>query len=74
MKKKAKKTAYIAVDSHHCQACWECYDACPKQVFGKINVLWGLHKHIIIERPKACIGCKKCVKICQFGAITTVSA
>ena len=74
MRKKAKNTAYIAVDSHKCQACWECYEVCPNQVFGKVNVLFGLHKHIVIQNPEACIGCKKCVKTCQYGAIVAVSA
>ena len=75
MRKKAKNTAYIAVDSHKCQACWECYEVCPKQVFGKIDVLGlGLHKHIYVKNPADCIGCKKCVNTCQYGAITAVRA
>ena len=43
-------------------------------VIGKVNVLFGLHKHIVIQNPEACIGCKKCVKTCQYGAIVAVSA
>ena len=74
MRKKAKNTAFIAVDSRNCQACWECYEACPKQVLGKINVLGlGIHKHIYVKNPEACIGCKKCVKTCQYRAIVAVS-
>lgn len=74
MRKKAKNTAFIAVDSRNCQACWERYEACPKQVLGKINVLGlGIHKHIYVKNPEACIGCKKCVKTCQYRAIVAVS-
>ena len=67
-------TAHITADPHKCEACWACYEACPKQVFGKVNVLFGLHKHIVIQNPEACIGCKKCVKTCQYGAIVAVSS
>lgn len=68
------QTDYIAVDSHYCKACWECYEACPKQVFGKINVLrLGIHKHIYVKNPDDCIGCKKCVKTCKHGAITAIA-
>ena len=75
MRKKGKKTAFIAVDSRNCQACWACYEACPKQVFGKIDVLGlGIHKHIYVKNPTDCIGCIKCVKACQYGAIVAVSA
>ena len=75
MRKKGKKTVYIAVDSHNCRACWECYKACPKQVFGKIDVFGlGIHKHIYVKNPADCIGCNKCVKACQHGAITAVSS
>ena len=66
-------TAYITAGSNKCQACWACIEACPKQVFGKVNVFFGLHKHIKIVNPDACIGCKKCVKACQYGAIVAVS-
>lgn len=65
------RTNYIAVDSHLCKACWECHDNCPKHVFGKINVL-GIHKHVYVKKLVNCIGCKKCVKICQHGAITAI--
>ena len=74
MIKKVKKTDYIAVSDRHCKACWECFEACPKQVFTKINVLWGFHKHIKISNPEACIGCLKCVNACQHEAITVVNA
>ena len=30
-----QQTAYITLEPHRCQACWECVDACPKEVLGK---------------------------------------
>ena len=69
-KKKNLNTAHIKLDTHLCKACWKCYDACQKDVFGKINILFGLHKHIIIANPDNCIGCLKCVKVCERKAIT----
>lgn len=48
---KVLSTAYITAGSNKCQACWECIEACPKQVFGKVDVFWGLHKHIKIVNP-----------------------
>ena len=68
-KKKNLSTAHIKLDTHLCKACWKCYDACQKDVFGKINILFGLHKHIIIANHDNCIGCLKCVKVCEHGAI-----
>ena len=74
-KNKVLETAHIKADPHKCKACWACYESCPKQVFGKIDVLGlGIHKHIYVKNPANCIGCKKCVKVCQHGAIVAVSA
>ena len=67
-------TAYITANPHNCKSCWACLEACPKQVFGKVNEFFGLHKHIVIQNSEACIGCNKCVKVCQYGAIVAVSA
>ena len=65
-----QKTAHIQLDPHRCQACWECVNACPKQVLGKVDL--PLHKHAKIVNPDECIGCKKCVKACQHGAIEAI--
>ena len=64
-------TKHIQLDPRKCQACWECFETCPKQVLGKIDL--PFHKHTNIVNPDACIGCKKCVKACQHGAITVLS-
>ena len=37
-KKKNLNTVHIKLDTHLCKACWKCYDACKKDVFGKINI------------------------------------
>ena len=67
-----QQTAHIQLDPHKCKACWECIEACPKQVLGKIDL--PFHKHAKIVNPDVCIGCKKCVKACLHGAISAVSA
>ena len=63
-------TAHIQLDPHKCQACWQCIEACPREVLGKIDL--PFHKHAKIVNPDACIGCKKCVKTCQHGAMTAI--
>lgn len=65
-----QQTAHIQLDPHECQACWECVNACPKQVLGKIDM--PFHKHAKIVNPEACIGCRKCVKLCQHEAISVI--
>lgn len=67
---KQLQTKFIAVNPRHCEACWQCIEACPCQVIGKIKFL--IHRHVYIEHPDACIGCKKCVRVCQHGAIKNV--
>ena len=62
-------TEHIIIDTHICQACWECVKSCPKSVLGKVNIL-GIHKHAIAKNATDCIGCYKCVKTCPHGAIS----
>lgn len=45
-----------------CVACWKCVEACPKNVFGKVQILW--HRHVKVVNPDACVGCGKCVEAC----------
>ncbi|MBR5644733.1 MAG: ferredoxin family protein [Salinivirgaceae bacterium] len=63
-----QQTAHITIDLHCCQACWKCVNACPKQVLGKIDL--PFHKHVKIVNAEKCIGCNKCVKMCEFGVIS----
>ena len=55
-------TEYVWAYHHNCIACWECIEACPKQVIGKVSFLW--HKHIVFRNSENCNGCKKCIKTC----------
>ena len=66
-----KQTKYVALDTHRCVACWQCVGKCPKQVIGRVSVLW--HRHVVFAHPEACIGCRRCVKICPQGAFSVVS-
>ena len=61
------RTEYIRFDAKKCKACWKCIEACPSDVFGKINLL--LHKHIVIRKHDNCVGCLKCIKACSYRAI-----
>jgi len=62
------KTTFIRLDTRKCEACWNCLDACPNQVIGKISFLG--HRHAVIQKPDQCIGCLKCVKSCLYNAYT----
>ena len=59
---------FIDVNTHNCKACWKCMEGCPNKVFGKIDFLG--HRHIKASHPEECTGCLKCVKACEYGAIT----
>ena len=62
-----RRTDFIRLDTRRCDACWECIEVCPEQVFGKINMIW--HRHAIIRNADACNGCKKCVRACETQAL-----
>ncbi len=58
-------TAFIRLDVHQCQACWECIAVCPQQVIGKTP----FKGHARIVAAAQCTGCKKCVRACPHAAI-----
>lgn len=66
-KSKQASTKFIELDTHRCQACWECLEVCPTHVLGKVAIFG--HRHVRIDVPKACNGCKKCVRVCAYEAI-----
>jgi 2-oxoglutarate ferredoxin oxidoreductase subunit delta len=61
-------TDYITLNTRWCVACWKCFDNCPENVLGKINLL--VRKRVFINKPQACSGCLKCVELCAHEAIT----
>lgn len=76
MAMKRKTTAYVAMNSRFCMACWECVEKCPKNVIGKTGLF--LHRHVVFKNADACVGCGKCIKNCPHGVFfklnKTVSA
>ena len=65
-----KRTKFVVLDAHRCVACWHCVVQCPKQVIGKVSVLW--HRHVVFRHPEACVGCKRCTKVCPQGVFSVV--
>lgn len=63
-------TAYMAVNTGLCKACWKCIDACPRNVLGKIDFIF--HRHVRIVNPGVCTGCRACEKACPEGAIAAL--
>jgi len=61
-------TPFVKLDTHKCKACWKCMTDCPDKVIGKVDLPW--HKHVLLLEPGKCTGCNKCIKGCEFGALT----
>ena len=66
--RRSRATDFIVLDSHVCDACWACVEACPNEVLGRLSVLF--HKHAKIVSADACTGCLKCVRACETGALS----
>ena len=75
-------TGLAEVDAEKCTACGACVTACPKGII-ELRKKWPKHRAIfvscvskdkgavVMKACKAgCIGCGKCAKVCEFGAIT----
>ena len=69
--RKHVSTEHIMVQSNLCIDCGDCIKACPKEVLGRVNIIF--HHHVHVERADQCIGCFKCVKACQQKAIVAIS-
>ncbi len=66
------RTKYIELDTHRCQACWKCVEACPRHVLGKVILL--KHRHAHVDHGETCLGCKRCVRCCPNQAIHYTAA
>jgi 2-oxoglutarate ferredoxin oxidoreductase subunit delta len=64
---RSRGTDFVTLDSRACDACWECVEACPNEVLGRLSVLF--HRHARVVAADACTGCLKCVRICEAGAL-----
>ncbi|HNW50689.1 MAG TPA: ferredoxin family protein [Prolixibacteraceae bacterium] len=60
------QTSHVGLNTRVCKACWKCVDSCQKQVIGKVDFLG--HRHALIRKPDQCVGCFKCMKVCENGA------
>jgi 2-oxoglutarate ferredoxin oxidoreductase subunit delta len=65
-------TEYIQLNTANCQACWECVEACPNDVLGKLDVFF--HRHVRVVAAENCAGCGACVQACRHEAITLTVA
>ena len=76
------ETGIAEVDPDKCTACGACVTACPKKVI-ELRKKWPKNRAVYVScvskdkgavTMKACkagcIGCGKCAKVCEFGAIT----
>jgi len=61
------KTKFVRLNTNLCKACWNCVEACPNNVIGKIDL--PIHRHAHISHAEKCKGCKKCVGACSHEAI-----
>jgi Fe-S-cluster-containing hydrogenase component 2 len=64
------ESGFVRLDTRRCKACWKCLSACPRNVIGKVAILW--HKHVRIVNADDCLGCLKCVKVCESGALAGI--
>lgn len=73
------KNAIAVVDNSKCTGCLACVSACPKKIIDAIDANGGYvvacrneeqGKYTRVNCTHGCIGCKKCEKVCEVGAVT----
>ena len=72
-RQRSRSTEFVALDTHACEACWKCVEACPNEVLSRVD-LGRLHRHARIAAPDACTGCFTCVRVCEAGALMRLEA
>ena len=70
-RQKQTQTAFVALDTNKCNACWLCLPECPNKVIGKTD--GNKHSHAFIVFPKQCKGCLQCVKVCPTNAFILIN-
>lgn len=61
------ETFYIHLDTSRCKACWDCIQACPQDVLGKVDL--PFHRHARVDQAENCKGCLLCLDTCPHQAI-----
>ena len=59
----------ITIDIEKCQACGDCVDTCPNEIFAIVEED-GKKIAMVSGDPDDCIGCLSCEAGCEEGAIT----
>lgn len=59
----------ITIDIEKCQACGDCIETCPNEIFALVEED-GKKYAMVSGDPDECIGCLSCEAACEEGAIT----
>jgi ferredoxin len=65
---KLASTKFVLFDANKCVACWVCLNECSSNVISKVDLFF--HKHARITNNSKCIGCLRCIAVCNPGAFT----
>ncbi len=72
------KDAIAVVNHDKCTGCLACVNSCPKNIIDAIESIGGYvvacrneeqGKYTRVNCTHGCIGCKKCEKVCEVGAV-----